>query len=47
MSSTTEEINGRIFQSVLKRKKLKEKIDGKIIAVMLPLDGMFSSLLFI
>ena len=38
-----------MFQSVLKRKKLKEKIDGKVIAVMaqVPLRGMFSSLLSI
>ena len=49
ISNTTEAFNGRMFQSVLKRKKLKEKIDGKVIAVtaQVPLRGMFSSLLSI
>ena len=28
-----------MFQSVLKRKKLKEKIDGKVVAVMASFTG--------
>ena len=39
INNTTEAINGRIFQSVLKRKKLKEKMDGKVIAVMASFKG--------
>ena len=39
INNTTEAINGRMFQSVLKRKKLKEKINGKVIAVMAPFKG--------
>ena len=39
INNTTEALNGCIFQSVLKRKKLKEKIDGKVVAVMASFTG--------
>jgi len=37
--NTTEAFNRRMFQSVLKRKKLKEKIDGKVITVTASFTG--------
>ena len=39
INNTTEAINGRMFLSVLKGKKLKEKINGKVITVMAPFKG--------